>query len=66
MVCYQYGSNVFNPVTGNTGGAWECSPYEFGKRFIRKTWDGDVYGLQDGIPRTPLPKLGPLPDVPLQ
>jgi hypothetical protein len=44
-VCFRYGANTYNPVTGRGGGGWECRPIG---AFSRTTVDrvpGDVFGL---------------------
>jgi hypothetical protein len=44
-ICFRYGPNTYNPVTGRGGGGWECSPIG---AFSRTTVDrvpGDVFGL---------------------
>jgi hypothetical protein len=44
-ICFQYGANTYNPVTGRAGGNWECRPAHV---FVRSTVDradGDVFGL---------------------
>ena len=47
-ICFQYGSNTYNPVTGQGGGGWECSPgpaYLFQKMEVT---GGDVFRLASG------------------
>ena len=44
-ICFRYGPNTYNPVTGRAGAEWECRPSDV---FARTTVDrvaGDVFGL---------------------
>jgi len=44
-ICFQYGTNTYNPVTGRTGGDWECTPaLVYASRMVDHG-DGDVFGL---------------------
>ncbi|EEA96486.1 hypothetical protein [Pseudovibrio sp. JE062] len=45
FVCYQYGSNTYNPVTNKRGGKWSCSPREFSAKGVVASLKGDPYGL---------------------
>lgn len=51
-VCVAYGENTYNPVTGSSGGAWECSPYRGFVAGISERMRGDVLGLagRRGVP----------------
>jgi hypothetical protein len=46
-VCFAYGANTFNPVTGNSGGAWECTPAKTFWSGITERAEGDVLGLAE-------------------
>lgn len=44
-MCFRYGANTIDPVTGQHGGDWECGPLI---RFLYEPveiYDGDVFGL---------------------
>lgn len=50
-ICFQYGKNTYNPVTGEGGGNWSCSPIAEWMERIVDTDVGDAFGLsQSGIP----------------
>lgn len=44
-ICYRYGANTHNPVTGQSGGGWECMPSALHQSAIVETANGDVFGL---------------------
>lgn len=44
-VCYRYGPNTFNPVTGSQGAQWNCSYAALSLRRMRENAVGDVLGL---------------------
>lgn len=44
-VCYRYGPNTFNPVTGSQGAEWNCSHAALSLRRTRESAAGDVLGL---------------------
>jgi hypothetical protein len=44
-ICFQYGSNTYNPVTGRPGGKWECRPAHTLEHSTVDRTDGDVFGL---------------------
>ncbi|MBX3498962.1 MAG: hypothetical protein KF889_05915 [Alphaproteobacteria bacterium] len=44
-VCYRYGSNTYNPVTGSQGAGWDCSYAALSLRRTRESATGDVLGL---------------------
>lgn len=46
-MCFAYGGNTFNPVTGHQGGGWECMPYELYRGAISERAAGDIFALQD-------------------
>ncbi|HKD27265.1 MAG TPA: DUF6438 domain-containing protein [Xanthobacteraceae bacterium] len=51
-ICFQYGANTYNPVTGKMGGNWECRPaHAFARSTVDRS-DGDVFGLakRDAVP----------------
>ena len=45
-MCFAYGPNTYNPVTGTSGGDWECASVAFYFRPITERAKGDVLGLQ--------------------
>lgn len=48
-MCYQYGTNTYNPATNESGGNWECE--SFG-RFMHSSVDrkdGDVFGISKTV-----------------
>jgi hypothetical protein len=51
-ICFQYGTSSYNPVTGRTGGEWECRPAHVYARSMVEHSDGDVFGLAN---RTAVP-----------
>jgi hypothetical protein len=51
-ICFQYGANTYNPVTGRMGGDWECRlAHAFARSTVDRS-DGDVFGLakRDAVP----------------
>ena len=44
-ICFQYGTNTYNPVTQQTGGKWECRPAYILVRSIVDSAAGDVFRL---------------------
>jgi len=44
-ICFQYGSNTYNPVTGQFGGKWECRPADVFDRSTVDRAEGDVFAL---------------------
>ena len=44
-LCYKYGSNTYNPVTGTTGGDWTCYPAGIWLSTIVESRAGDIFGL---------------------
>jgi hypothetical protein len=44
-LCYKYGANTYNPVTGATGGDWTCLPAGIWLKDVVETRSGDVFGL---------------------
>jgi hypothetical protein len=47
-ICFLYGPNTYNPVTGQHGGSWECTPWDPYRRHITDVADGDVFELSTG------------------
>jgi hypothetical protein len=45
-MCFSYGPNTYNPVTGTRGGAWECAPLDFYFRPITERAKGDILALE--------------------
>lgn len=64
-ICFAYGENTFNPVTGHRGGGWECMSFDMYWRVVEERMPGDLFSLQrrDAVPfrldpkRTTLEKL---------
>jgi hypothetical protein len=44
-ICWAYGANTYNPVTGQHGGGFECEPLGLYASSIVETAKGDVFGL---------------------
>jgi hypothetical protein len=44
-MCFQYGTNTYNPVTKQAGGNWECRLAHDKAQFVVDRVDGDVFGL---------------------
>jgi hypothetical protein len=44
-VCFAYGENTYNPVTGTSGGGWECTPYRRFVAGISERMQGDILAL---------------------
>lgn len=51
-MCFSYGPNTYNPVTGTRGGAWECASVERYFQPITERAKGDVLRLEgrDAVP----------------
>jgi hypothetical protein len=47
-MCFQYGENTYNPVTGQRGAAWECGDASLYLKGVAEAVDGDVFGLMQG------------------
>ena len=45
ILCFQYGPNTYNPVTGRGGGGPECGPADRWARYAVDQAPGDVFGL---------------------
>jgi hypothetical protein len=45
-ICFRYGTNTFNPVTGAVGNAWECMPADFLASVTTDSADGDLFNLR--------------------
>jgi hypothetical protein len=45
FVCFRYGPNTYNPVTGAVGGRRECMPARVLGRLMVDRAEGDVFGL---------------------
>lgn len=46
QMCFNYGPNTYNPVTGSAGDVWECASVEFYFRPITERAKGDVLQLE--------------------
>lgn len=46
-ICFAYGQNTFNPVTGHQGGGWECMPFELYGSAVAERMRGDVFALEN-------------------
>lgn len=72
-ICFSYGENTYNPVTGHRGSGWQCRP--LGNFFVHFVEDarGDVFGLakRQQVPyilptaRTTIAKLRKGPSTPV-
>ena len=64
-MCFAYGENTYNPVTGTRGGAWECEPFKAYASGIVERMEGDVFGLAQTsrIPFTLSPKVTTLSEL---
>ncbi|MGB9364465.1 MAG: hypothetical protein WCE79_00485 [Xanthobacteraceae bacterium] len=49
-ICFQYGTNTYNPVTKQQGGQWECRPAHINARRVVERAMGDVFGLSRRLP----------------
>jgi hypothetical protein len=47
-ICFLFGSNTYNPVTGEIGGNWDKRPFKHFAATVAHTADGDVHGLATG------------------
>lgn len=45
-ICFAYGENTYNPVTGTAGGGWECMPFRLFWGGISERMQGDVLSLE--------------------
>jgi hypothetical protein len=45
-ICFAYGENTFNPVTGHQGGGWECMSFDMYWRVVEERMPGDLFALQ--------------------
>ena len=45
-LCFAYGENTYNPVTGHQGGSFECAPLDFYFKYLSERAKGDVFGLE--------------------
>ena len=45
-ICFAYGGNTYNPVTGHNGGGWECMPFDLYWRVVEERMPGDIFSLQ--------------------
>lgn len=44
-LCFKYPSKTRNPVTGQTGGSWECLPWQYHRKALVGMKSGDVFNL---------------------
>lgn len=44
-LCFRYGPNTYNPVTGARGAVWECMPEKLAHQTVVDMAKGDVFGL---------------------
>jgi len=49
-LCFQYGTNTYNPVTKQQGGQWECRPAGVVAKSTVERARGDVFGLARRLP----------------
>jgi hypothetical protein len=45
-ICFRYGPNTWNPVTGVVGGAWQCMPADFLVSVTTDSAEGDLFDLR--------------------
>lgn len=45
-ICFAYGKNTYNPVTGARGGGWECMPFRLYWGAVDERMAGDIFTLQ--------------------
>jgi hypothetical protein len=55
-ICWQYPSRSYNPITGQTGGRWECDSDRSYFRGLSQIVVGDPFGLATGAVPFRLPK----------
>ncbi|WP_155839346.1 hypothetical protein [Hyphomonas chukchiensis] len=48
QICWKYGSNTYNPSTGNTGGKFQCTVLINALQITVSSLDGDVFNLSSG------------------
>ena len=46
-ICFAYGGNTYNPVTGQRGGGWECQNLKVEQQFTVDRSKGDVFHLKN-------------------
>ena len=53
-ICFQYGSNTYNPITLHSGGGWECESIALYQGHVVERVAGDPFGLdkREGVPFT--------------
>jgi hypothetical protein len=44
-ICFRYGTNTFNPVTGTAGNTWQCMPADSLASLTTDSADGDLFNL---------------------
>jgi hypothetical protein len=44
-ICFRYGTNTFNPVTGTAGNTWGCMPADLLASLTTDSADGDLFNL---------------------
>ncbi len=47
-ICFQYGSNTYNPVTKRSGGKWECQRVKYQNTLLKYSCKNDVFNLSSG------------------
>lgn len=47
-MCFLYGSQSRNPVTGRRGGSWRCNPFGHFWRGVKHSCAGDAFSLSSG------------------
>jgi hypothetical protein len=45
-ICFLYGADTYNPVTGVRGGSWECMPFRLYWGGITERMKGDIFALR--------------------
>jgi hypothetical protein len=46
-ICFAYGENTYNPVTGQSGGGFECMPQKLWAKAVVEQQAGDLFGLEN-------------------
>lgn len=54
-ICFKYGPDTRDALTGQPGGSWECGPVHRSKRRLVSVVEGDPFNL--AMPTTILPQL---------
>lgn len=55
QICYLYGTNTYNPVTGSRGGKWQCTSLSTYTGMVAEQAKGDVFGLVEAARKNTVP-----------